>query len=259
MSKFKYLRIILLILFICSCNKNNKTLEVELNKSLIDEYGKPIIVFFETDPWLMVIGSDNPSFVLYDNGRLIYQVIENRIINRYLVIFNQNEINEFISYLISDQKIFNLKNEIWSSDWTDQPFNILYLDILKSKKIIVYGNLNNPETRDKTPFSFVEVNDKIKNYRNENAIEWIPPKIEVMFWDYDYAPNKRPWIEGFPDLNSDTTINRNGLYSVFVDGNYYDILITYLKETGEKEAVEINSRKMAISYRIPFPNIDNIK
>jgi len=28
---------------------------------------------------------------------------------------------------------------------------------------------------------------------------------------------------------------------------------------GEKEAVEINERKMAISYRVPFPNIDELK
>jgi hypothetical protein len=100
--------------------------------------------------------------------------------------------------------------------------------------------------------------DKIRNYRNENAIEWIPPKIEIMFWDYDYAPNKRNWIEGFPDLNSPTTISRNNLYSVFIDGDKYDTFISYFREKGEREAVEINGRKMSISFRIPFPNVDEI-
>ena len=32
----------------------------------------PLIVLIERDPWLMVIGSDSPSFALYDDGTLIY-------------------------------------------------------------------------------------------------------------------------------------------------------------------------------------------
>ena len=35
------------------------------------EYGQPIVVLVETDPWLMVIGSDVPTFALYENGQII--------------------------------------------------------------------------------------------------------------------------------------------------------------------------------------------
>jgi hypothetical protein len=32
---------------------------------------RPLAVMLETDPWPMVIGSDTPSFVLYEDGQLI--------------------------------------------------------------------------------------------------------------------------------------------------------------------------------------------
>lgn len=31
-------------------------------------YGKPLIVLVESDPWLMVIGSDVPTFAMYEKG-----------------------------------------------------------------------------------------------------------------------------------------------------------------------------------------------
>jgi hypothetical protein len=233
--------------------------EIELQQVSDEEYGKPLLVLIVTNPWLMVMGSDSPSFVLYDSGKLIYQLVENNRLSRYLTVFNQNELNEFIEYLSIDKSLFTLGSMIMTGGSTDQPSNILYLNILKEKKIIVYGNLDvNNESRNGTPLSFLNIYDKIRNYRNENAIEWMPPKIEIMFWDYDYAPNKRNWIEGFPDLYSQSTISRGTLYSVFIDGDKYETFISYFREMGEREAVEINGRKMAISFRIPFPNVDEI-
>lgn len=77
-----------------------------------------------------------------------------------------------------------------------------------------------------------------------------------MFWDYDYAPKKRPWIKDFPDLNSPTTINGDSnFYRVYIDRKHFDEFKKYYKSMGEKEAVEINGRKMAMSYRLPFPGM----
>jgi hypothetical protein len=140
----------------------------------------------------MVIGSDSPSFVLYDSGKLIYHLIENRKLTKYIVNLTQNEMNEFIENLSIDETVYDLDDLYMVSNWTDQPYNKLYLSITVNKQITVYGNLNNNEDRNNTPSLYLDLYDKIKNYRNENAIEWIPPKIEIMFWDYDYAPNKRP-------------------------------------------------------------------
>ena len=34
---------------------------------------RPLVVLLEFDPWQMVIGSDVPTFVLYDDGTIIYR------------------------------------------------------------------------------------------------------------------------------------------------------------------------------------------
>jgi hypothetical protein len=100
------------------------------------------------------------------------------------------------------------------------------------------------------------VYDSIRSYRNKSASEWLPKTIEVMFWDYDYAPIKRPWLRDFPDLNSPTTIKvDSNFYRVFIDYKNFNEFRKYYKSLREKEAVEINGRKMAISYRLPFPSM----
>lgn len=250
-----YFGIILLICISCNAAKNPQKQKIVSDV----KYGKPLIVLFETDPWLMV--PDSPSFVLYDNGVLIYSEIIDRKLFRKLVTFNHNEMNEFIEYLSIDESIYYLRNEtIYSGSGFDLPTNTIYLNITRMKKIEVYGDIEkNDEARNKTPAAFINLYDKIKHYRKENSIEWIPPKIEVLFWENIYASPKRQWIEGFPDLYSPSTIQRGGIYTVFIDGNEFETFISYFREMGQEEAVEINGRKMAIYYRIPFPNIDELK
>ncbi|MBY0426901.1 MAG: hypothetical protein K2Q22_14800 [Cytophagales bacterium] len=126
------------------------------------------------------------------------------------------------------------------------------------KTISVYGSLYNDDednSKEKVPQDFLIVYNKIIKYRSKDAKKWLPEKIEIMFWDYNYAPNKRSWIKGFPDLNSSTTLKRgDDLYSVFIERDKFAQFKKYFASIGEKEAIEINNRKMAMSYRLPFPN-----
>jgi hypothetical protein len=231
--------------------------ELAFGQQFDSTYGKPLVVLTETDPWLMVIGSDVPSFALYEKGQIIYKCIENKQLKIYEVTLAQNELEKIVESLSIPNSIYKLKDHITASSWTDQPSNILYLNIAKQKTISVYGDLSkNVEARKKTPDEFLSVYDNIKNYKSITKKEWLPKQIEVMFWDYDYAPNKRPWIKGFPDLNSPTTIKfDNDSYSVFIDKENFEEFKKYFSSMGSKEAVEINGRKMAIAFRLPFPNV----
>ena len=240
---------ILLIILTLLCGITNGQ---QFNSS----YGKPIVVLKETDPWLMSIGSDIASFALYEKGQIIYKSVENKKLKIYEVKLNQIELKKVIQSFSIPKSLYALQENITASDWTDQPSNDLYLNITKKKIVSVYGSLRKEDVRRKTPKEFLTVYDNIKKYRNNSAKEWLPNKIEIIFWDYDYAPNKRKWIKGFPDLNSKTTIKYdNDSYSVFIDKTKFDEFKKYYSKMGEKEAVEINGRKMAISYRLPFPNL----
>jgi hypothetical protein len=258
MKNISWFFILLLLFSYFSCKSSQKQItEIDFQQISDEDYGEPLLVLIQVNPWLLIGGSDSPTFVLYDNGKLIYQIIENNEINRYLVNFTQDEMNDFIEYLSIDEALYKMDNVIASYGdvspaiaellfaSSDQIFTILYLNITENKVITVYGN--------------IDLLDRIRSYRNEDAIKWIPPKIEIIFWDYNYAPNKRQWIDGFPDLNSPSTVNRrNGLFSVFIERDKYEIFFNYMREREEYEAVEINGKKMAISFRIPFPNVDEL-
>jgi hypothetical protein len=210
----------------------------------------------EENPWLMVMGSDVPTFALYETGQIIYKTIEKDHLKIYEVELPKEELQKVIQSLLISDNIYKLPNDIEATNWTDQPTNKLALDLNNQKSINVYGSLDeNSDARKKTPNEFLIVYDKIKKYRSESAKEWLPDKIEVMFWDYNYAPNKKPWPNKFSDLKSISTIKRGGMYSVYIDRSDFAEFKKYYVSLGEKEAVEINGEKMAISYRFPFPNI----
>ena len=220
------------------------------------DYKKPIIFFVETNPWLMVIGSDVPSFALYESGLVIYRIIEDRKIKYYCAKLDDIELKKLIDDIISSEEIFTMEEEIEASTWTDQPNNILVINFDRKKVINVYGNLSENEVRNRVPTLFIEIFDKIKPYRNNSSYEWEPPFIEVMLWDYSYAPNKRDWPKMFPDLNSSSTLKRGNSYSIYIEKDKQKEFLEFYSARREKEAVEINGMKMTMAYRIPFPNIN---
>jgi hypothetical protein len=204
----------------------------------------------------MAIGSDAPSFVVYESGLVIYKVIEDKKMKFNTVKLNSDELRNLINYILPSDEIYEIDEEIEASSWTDQPENILVINMNKKKVIDVYGNLSDNEVRNITPQLFVEIYDKIMNYNNKFAQEWKPPFIEVMLWDYDYAPNKRQWPENFPDLNSSSTLKHGNMYSIYIENKQQLEFLKFYRSIREKECVEINGKKMSISYRMPFPNID---
>jgi hypothetical protein len=244
-------------------NKSNETLTEDNSGQAIEHdrydslYGRPLIVLVEANPWPTVIGSDVPTFAMYEKGQIIYKTIEDRSARIFEVVLPTNELQLLIDKLVPSDDINDIDDYIETSDATDQPSTTIMLNYPKEKTITVYGHLGaNSEDRESVPDDFLALYDSIKSYRNKAAIEWQPKQLEIMFWEYDYAPIKRPWIEKFPDLNSSTTIKvDSNFYRVYIDRKDFDEFKKYYKSMGEKQAVEINGRKMAMSYRLPFPSM----
>ncbi|HEY8561282.1 MAG TPA: hypothetical protein VIL74_12975 [Pyrinomonadaceae bacterium] len=223
----------------------------------VDNYGKPLIVLVETNPWLMVIGSDTPSFVLYEKGRVIYKKIEGDKSKILEARLSSEESKQFLESLALSDKFYNLPDNIEAVSFTDQPSNDLYVSVEKKKKVSVYGSLAaDGSARKNTPPEFLTVYDKLKKFDRASAKEWLPEKIEVMFWDYSYASKTKKWLPEFSDLNSPSTVKRSsGMYSVFIDSKDFAKFRSFYNSLEEKQAVEINGKKMAVSYRFPFPNL----
>lgn len=220
------------------------------------EYGKPLVVFRETKPEPMILNSIIPDFVLYENGQILYRLPDRNKIVFNEVLLKKREVKRFLLSLGITKDLIKLDDNILASYTKSENDCSLTINIGKTKKISVHGSLSDIDVRFHTPYPFLRVYDKIKSYRKNSAKEWSPKKIEVFFSDYNDALNIRPWIKGFPDLNSRTTTKHdNDSYSVFIDRDKFNEFFNYYSSMGDRQAVSINDRKMSISFIYQMPNL----
>jgi hypothetical protein len=242
--------LIFIILTLSTCTINAQNYNVK--------YGKPVIALIETNPWLMVIGSDVPTFALYENGQIIYKKVSNNKTSYFEIKFSKEKINQFIEKLGINDSLKNLPENINASYSTYQPTNQLILNFDSVKLVSVYGSLRSPRSEDRqnTPSSFLKVYDNITNFKDNSAKQWLPDSIEVMLTDYSHSPEKPlKWPNDWPNLKNGQTVKRGeSLYSVYLGNKQFDRFIKFIKMLKEKQAVEINGKKFSMSYRLPFPN-----
>jgi hypothetical protein len=232
---------------------------MSLAQNIDESYGKPLIILIEQNPWLMVIGSDTPTFVLYEKGQIIYKRKQDKTVTIYEVKLSPDALKKVIDSFDITEPFYKLPDQISVSAWTDQPTNRLIVRTTTVKKIAVYGNLRGTFQNGETapPADFMNVYNKLINFRYDSEKIWEPQLMEVMLWGYSYAPNKKPWPKTLPDLNATATRKfPGGMYSVFIERSQFDELRNFYASLGEKTAVEINGKKMAISVRYPFPNMN---
>lgn len=231
---------------------------------------KPVLVVCEINPWQTVIGSDSATkFVIYDNGSVIYQTSKPTVERP----FSRREIDDAakVSQTLLGFDPAKLGAEYELSLATDQISTTIWTPL---KKIQIYGDwrmpltfdgIDNPdikaieegerkmwETLPKEVRAFLA---RIEKDREREGDPWLPENIEVMLSPYEYAPDASIiWPAGWPDLKSKTTRKRDeDSYSVFFPSESYPDLSKFFSTRKEKGAVLINQKKMAISYRFPFP------
>lgn len=215
------------------------------------DVGRPVLVFLESDPRLMVIGSDSPRFALYDDGLLIFRAGPG---------YKQTRLSASQAETIRDSaRIGALACHIGfydATDFNDQPTQNIFVGRGGGlSRISVYGSLKAEGVRKKTPSLVVDAYDRLSAYSDPNAEDWLPTNIEVMIWPYEYAPEQSiVWPRQWPDLQSPGTVARDDSYSLFVPSADYDELVAFLKTRSAKGAVEIGGRKWAVSLRFPFPH-----
>lgn len=235
------------------------SLTVLYGQTFNEKYGQPIVVLIETDPWLMVIGSDVPTFALYENGQIIYKKVVDKKW-KYFEVSNDRETTQKIikSFGITDS-LMKQRDYIEASNSTDQPTNIMLLNFDTVRQVSVYGRLRETknETREKVPKDYLTVFDNLIKFESDKAKEWLPDTFEVMMTKYSYSPEKPlKWNKEWNDINSSSTVKRSDdLFSIYLDKKYFEDFIKLLKSRKEKQAVEINGEKYSLTYRLPFPNI----
>jgi hypothetical protein len=217
----------------------------------ISKIAAPVVVMLEHDPWLMVIGSDSPTFALYADGTAIWQTKDHFRAAR----LSLRSVNALLEELQIDQ-VATRQGQYTASQATDQPqFNLHIYRGTTPASISVYGDLDDAAARSRIPTAVLRARDTLKAFTKLMAQEWLPPTVEVMVWPYEYAPEPSiVWPNAWPGLNSADTVRRGDGYSIFVPSGQLQPLRAFLAGRNEKGAVEIGNKKWAASIRYPFPH-----
>ena len=222
--------------------------------------GDPLFVLKGQNPWGMVLGSESPTFALYDDGRVIYQ----RRDGFKSVQLSGGELKHLVTALgLAELPKFSKHYEV--APYTDANTHIFYVFNGGNISVIsVYGELRvraveiDGKPVDKlislVPEPLVTAYEKASAFDHPKAKGWLPDKIEVFVWPYEYAPEPSiHWPRSWPGLNDPTTVRSGENYRLYVPSADLPALERFLATQHEKGAVEIDGKKWAVSLRYPFP------
>lgn len=224
---------------------------------------RPLVVMLETDPWLMVIGSDTPSFVLYEDGQVIWRKKSAKDGSAFLSKrLTPSELQKWTKTIKTLAAFRSGQTRIAMSNYSDQAETKFYIDLDGTKLVAsVYGmhlaEGSRLKGRSGTPpqFELKKLFGFLQSTNFEGATPWAPDFIEAIAWNYDYAPdNAIVWPKHWPGLHAATTLKRTNVYSIFLPGTQRKELEAFLGTRKEKGAIEIDGKKFAVSYRLVFPS-----
>jgi len=231
---------------------------------------KPIAVLIQTNPWLMVIGSDTPMTTIYEDGQVIQLKQKKDAPPQYIQTqLSEQELDKVKKKLLSFGKYIDVKQAYdLAPNVFDLPETKIYLNLYKTKLVTTIYGLMLPGTNLPAYSSFPteekanNLPDSIKNLHQyltklnfDTSKEWNPKFVEVMIWPYEYAPDESIiWPKEWPGLDSPQTLKRRDAYSIFFPGEKTNQLGEFLMTRKPKGAVEIGGKKWAVSVRYTFPS-----
>jgi len=231
---------------------------------------KPIAVLIQTDPWLMVIGSDTPMVTIYENGQIVYLKREKEkppvLLSKQLTTNELAGVREKLTSFGDYSKLkryYDLAPHV-----TDLPETKIYLSpdggnlvttvyglMVTDTHLPAYSTFGADRKPDKLPALIKELHTYLTSLDFADAKPWEPSYVEAMIWGYDYAPDESiQWPKDWPGLDSPNTLKRRDAYSIFLPGKELPKLREFLKTQKEKGAVEIEKKKWAVSIRYTFPS-----
>lgn len=214
-------------------------------------YGRPLIILYG-DEFI----AHSPSFVLYENGQILYIKRKGDDFTVFKCSIDRTEIRTFVRSLGVSDSIYKLPASITDTEQTDQPMMHFVFDLDSVKKITDFGIFRNPRFCNQVPHLLVAVYNNIRSYESKGALEWMADSVEVTFSPYDNAATVRKWPHEFPTPNIPAAKNgTNSACQVFINKSKFPEFKKYFLSMKGKQAVEINGRKMSLEwYHIPFPN-----
>ncbi|HVB02324.1 MAG TPA: hypothetical protein VNE41_01270 [Chitinophagaceae bacterium] len=224
-----------------------------------NEYGEPLVVLQETRPMVNQANVDDPLFVIYSTGQVIYQHTSDQNPVFYQEKLSKAQTQQLIFDLDLTDTLMTMPDQIMADTARGEPIFQLILNFDTVKSIEVYGNLrdSSAKSRSKVPQVLLSALDHIFRYGNEKDTVWIPDQFEVILTlddDAEWAPVG--WPGTWPQLNDPAVIKRSpDLYSIFMNRQLYKSFLIYLHQLKPGQDTELDGKRFSVSWRFPFPHL----
>jgi hypothetical protein len=214
---------------------------------------KPSIVLIEYDTWAMVIGSDTPTFALYENGTVIFRSADRQ---QHIVKLAAIERAALVRDL-GISEIAGLNDGYRASYASDQPTNRVCVWTPTRKCVGVYGSLRSRsrtfpgEPKNAVPMAFQRAFDRMIAFSLPSAKRWVPPQLEIMIQPLS-ADTKVEWPQTW---GAAQLTKHGGTDEIFLDGRFEDELrALFEKYRGQRWVLVIGGSTWAVSgVRTPLP------
>jgi hypothetical protein len=251
---------------------------------------QPILVLMEEEQWLnMDVIRHSPTFVLYDDGTMIYirqeptpeEPFQSRKVPdatgsfKALLAFDPGAMR-------SEYRFDFEEHAITTTIWTPTKKIRILGDWRKMLRIdsLLRRIEDNPDTNRKAdaegerrewqweyrawkslPNNIRTALLRIDSERSFAGRAWLPPAIEVVFEPYINAPDTSIiWPKEWPGLQSkdtrewkDTVTWGDGGYCVFLPSGKLAELRSFLATRKDRGAVLIDGKKMSVGFKLPLP------
>lgn len=241
-----------------SCRVDAGLITVSTKASL----GAPILVVFERNPWLMSVGSDFPSVVVYEDGRMLFAEGEG-----HQAKVKTGQVDARVAVTLRDQLVARGFTKAAAgttcSDATDQVIVEILLRTGASWKMAsAYGIRRDGRCNAIPPKAFVDAYAALQRLRPIGAKAFEPEEIEVMIWGFEYAKGVPvPWPADVPAPPTNVVPEEYGPYSPksynhVISARFrpqIDKLIRMMNSSSPARAMLLNGHKWTVVPRWLWP------
>jgi hypothetical protein len=224
---------------------------------------RPAAVLLHYDVWA---GTDAPKLVVYADGTVLSpreRDEEGWPLSYEVSKVEAGSAREALARFGIGDDFMRLDSAYdFNPGWSDQPTVIIHVwDGERHRQVAVRGALGmGNRLSGRVPAAFRQAFERMTRYRAPAGRPWAPDTVDVSVWGYDYAPDDPPlpWPAGWPDLNSPGTLREpnvhvDTVYHIPLPAVHEPELARMLRNLRDKQAVGINGRKWAVSYRLRLP------